>query len=207
MKLINYKILKQIIDFVVALFLLPLIFVLIFIVSILIYIDDKGPVFFNDYRIGINGSKFKMFKFRTMIVNAPDIRLDDGSTYNGKDDYRVTKIGNFLRKTSIDELPQILNVFLGNMSFIGPRPDPMDWLQKYSDEERIFLNVKPGITGYNQAFFRNSADGVQKISNDVFYAKNISFLLDLKILIQTIRTIVLRKNLYVEENRKNEDSS
>jgi undecaprenyl phosphate N,N'-diacetylbacillosamine 1-phosphate transferase len=205
MKSIYYKNFKKWIDFFGAFLLLPFLFLLLIFVSIFIYIDDRGPIFFNDYRIGINGSKFKMFKFRTMIVNAPDIRLDDGSTYNGKGDVRVTKVGIFLRKTSIDELPQIFNVFLGDMSFIGPRPDPIDWLQKYSDEDSVFLSVKPGITGYNQAFFRNSANSTQKIKNDIFYVKNVSFLLDLKILIETMRTVFSRKNLYVEEGRKKED--
>ena len=123
-----------------------------------------------------------MFKFRTMIVNAPDIRLSDGSTYNGDDDPRITRVGRFLRKTSIDELPQILNVLLGDMSFIGPRPDPVDWLDKYSEKEKIILSVRPGITGYNQAYYRNSADGAMKLKNDVYYAENISFSLDLSLI-------------------------
>jgi len=136
-----------------------------------------------------------------MIKNAPDIRLGDGSTYNSDDDPRLTKIGLILRKTSIDELPQIINVLLGDMSFIGPRPDPIDWLERYTDEERIFLKVRPGITGYNQAYYRNSADGKQKIINDVHYAKNISFLLDIKILIKTIETVVLKKNINIQKER------
>jgi len=164
--------------------------------SPLIYFYDKGPIFYNAKRIGLNGKPFKMFKFRTMIVNAPDIRLPDGSTYNAEDDTRVTKIGKFLRKTSIDELPQIFNVLKGEMSLIGPRPDPVDWLQKYSVEEKIFLTVKPGITGYNQAYFRNSADATTKIINDIFYAENISFILDLKIFLKTLQTVFSRQNIH-----------
>jgi len=132
-----------------------------------------------------------------MIVNAPDIRLPDGSTYNAEDDPRVTKIGKFLRKTSIDELPQIFNVLKGEMSFIGPRPDPVDWLNKYTEEEKVFLTVKPGITGYNQAYFRNSVDANTKIKNDIFYAENISFILDLKILLKTLQTVFSRQNIYI----------
>jgi len=132
-----------------------------------------------------------------MIVDAPDIRLPDGSTYNAEDDPRVTKIGKFLRKTSIDELPQIFNVLQGEMSFIGPRPDPVDWLNKYTEEEKVFLTVKPGITGYNQAYFRNSVDANTKIKNDIFYAENISFILDLKILLKTLQTVFSRQNIYI----------
>jgi len=132
-----------------------------------------------------------------MIVDAPDIRLPDGSTYNAEDDPRVTKIGKFLRKTSIDELPQIFNVLKGEMSFIGPRPDPVDWLNKYTEEEKVFLTVKPGITGYNQAYFRNSVDANTKIKNDIFYAENISFILDLKILLKTLQTVFSRQNIYI----------
>jgi len=132
-----------------------------------------------------------------MIVDAPDIRLPDGSTYNAEDDPRVTKIGKFLRKTSIDELPQIFNVLKGEMSFIGPRPDPVDWLNKYTEEEKVFLTVKPGITGYNQAYFRNSVDANTKIKNDIFYAENISFILDLKILLKTLQTVFSRQNIHI----------
>jgi len=136
-----------------------------------------------------------------MIVNAPDIRLSDGSTYNGDDDPRITRVGRFLRKTSIDELPQILNVLLGDMSFIGPRPDPVDWLDKYSEKEKIILSVRPGITGYNQAYYRNSADGAMKLKNDVYYAENISFSLDMKIFFKTIKTVLLHENINVDQAR------
>ena len=131
-----------------------------------------------------------------MKVNAPDIRLADGSTYNGDDDPRVTRVGKFIRKTSIDELPQILNVFVGQMSIIGPRPDPEDWLDKYTEEERVFLKVRPGITGYSQAYFRNDADGKEKIKNDVYYAQNCSLWLDVKIFFKTIATVLKRENTY-----------
>lgn len=144
-----------------------------------------------------NGKPFPMHKFRSMKVNAPDIRLKDGSTYNGDDDPRVTKLGRFIRKTSLDEIPQILNVLKGDMSLIGPRPDPLDWLDKYKEEEKVFLNVHPGITGYNQAYYRNSSDAQEKIDNDVYYAKNISFALDVKIILKTIKTVLFRENVNV----------
>lgn len=191
--------LKRIFDIVVSLLLLPFVGVAVIIVGLLIYISDKGAVFYYANRIGQHGKPFTMYKFRTMVVDAPDVRIDDGwSTYISKDDPRVTKIGRFLRKTSIDELPQLFNVLIGEMSIIGPRPDPIDWIENYTDEERIFLSVKPGITGYNQAFFRNSVDGRKKLVNDIYYAKNISYLLDMKILLKTIQTVVFSENIHRE---------
>ena len=195
-------IVKRVVDFILCLLLLPLLTVLIILISPLIYFNDKGPVFYSAKRIGLNGTFFRMYKFRTMIVDAPDIRLEDGSTFNSINDQRLTKIGKILRATSIDELPQIINVLFSDMSFIGPRPDPEDWLEKYSESEREFLKVKPGITGYNQAYFRNSADGAKKLINDVYYAKNISLLLDFKILLKTFSTIIMRDNLYVDRSQK-----
>ena len=182
---------------------MPFFLLILVVVSILIKADDGGPIFYVAKRIGKNGKLFKMIKFRSMKVNAPDIRLADGSTYNGEDDPRVTKIGKFLRKTSIDEIPQILNIFVGHMSIIGPRPDPEDWLDKYTDEQRIFLKVRPGITGYSQAYFRNEADGQEKIKNDVYYAINCSFWLDVKIFFKTIATVFKEENTY--KDTTNED--
>ncbi len=187
---------KRLFDFVIALIALPFLLLIMIPVSIAILIDDFGPIFYCGKRIGKNGKPFRMIKFRSMKVNAPDIRLEDGSTYNGDDDPRVTKVGRFLRKTSIDELPQLINVLFGKMSLIGPRPDPVDWLERYTEEEKLFLKVKPGITGYNQAYFRNLTDGKEKIKYDIYYAKNISFVLDVKIFFKTIVTVLKKENLY-----------
>lgn len=197
-----YKnIVKRCFDFIIALCALPFVLLIIIIVAPLIWLDDRGPVFYAGKRIGYGGKPFGMLKFRSMKVNAPDIRLEDGSTYNGDDDPRVTRMGWFLRKTSLDEIPQFLNVLAGQMSLIGIRPDPLDWLEKYDEHERIILTVKPGITGYNQAYFRNSADGETKLKNDVFYAEHISFCLDLKIFFKTIKTVLFRENINVDESR------
>lgn len=198
-----YKIFfKRLLDIVLVILVLPPVLVIIVVISLSMFLGDKGPIFYISKRIGQYGKFFNMIKFRTMIVDAPDIRLEDGSTFNSDCDPRVTKIGSFLRKTSLDELPQIYNVLAGNMSFIGPRPDPTDWLERYTDEEKEFLKVKPGISGYNQAYFRNSADGASKLINDLYYAKNISFQLDVKIFFKTIRTILFRENLFIDESRQ-----
>lgn len=188
---------KRLIDLLLALVLLPFFFVIYLALSPFYYFMDRGPMFYSGKRLGQYGKPFPMHKFRSMKVNALDIRLKDGSTYNGDDDPRVTKLGKFIRKTSLDEIPQILNVIKGDMSLIGPRPDPLDWLDKYKEEEKVFLNVRPGITGYNQAYYRNSADAQEKINNDIYYVKNISLTLDVKIIFNTIKTVLFRENVNV----------
>ncbi len=193
---------KRIIDLFFAMIALPFVLLIVVVVAPFIWLDDRGPIFYAGKRIGYKGEPFGMLKFRSMKVNAPDIRLEDGSTYNGEDDPRVTRIGRFLRKTSLDEIPQFLNVLVGQMSLIGIRPDPLDWLEKYDEHERVILTVKPGITGYNQAYFRNSADGELKLKNDVYYAEHISFWLDVKIFFKTIKTVLLRENVNIDEDRK-----
>jgi len=200
---------KRLIDLFFCLVGLPF-FLLAFVVfAPLIYFTDKGPVFYNAKRLGLNGQPFKMYKFRSMMVNAPDIRNADGSTYNGDDDPRVTKIGRLMRKTSVDELPQFLNVLKGDMSLIGPRPDPLDDMEIYTERQKGKLTVRPGITGYNQAYYRNSVEQNEKFDNDVYYAEHISFWLDVKIFFKTIATIVMRDNVYnsasgLDENAQQE---
>lgn len=192
---------KRIFDILFSLLFLPFVLLIISFLVIIMKIHDSGPIFYNALRVGQYGKTFRMFKIRTMVVNAPDIRLEDGSTFNSTNDPRLTKIGKILRQSSLDELPQVFNVLFGQMSFIGPRPDPIDWLEKYNTEQRVFLNVKPGISGYSQAYYRNSVDGATKIINDVYYAKNVTFILDVRILVKTILTIFFRKNLYINESR------
>ncbi len=187
---------KRVFDFIIGLIALPFVLVITIIMAPIIYLNDKGPIFYNASRLGKNGKPFKMYKFRSMMVNAPDIRNEDGSTYNGDDDPRVTKVGRFMRKTSIDELPQFLNVFLGDMSLIGPRPDPLDDMEIYTEHQKKKLIVRPGITGYNQAYYRNSVEQNEKFENDVYYAENISFILDVKIFFKTIATVLTHDNVY-----------
>ena len=151
---------------------------------------------YNAERYGCNMKKFKMFKFRSMKMNAPDVRNADGTTFNSEKDVRLTKIGGFLRKTSIDELPQIFNVLLGDMSFVGPRPSPMGNENTYTDFIRKKFGVRPGITGYNQALKRNSATLEERYRNDVYYAEHVSFLLDCRIIIMTLKSVLRRENVY-----------
>lgn len=187
--------LKRLLDLLIGIIAFPFVVVFVLVFAPIIWLEDKGPVFYKAQRIAKGGGIFSMYKFRSMTVNAPDLRLENGDTYNGDDDPRVTKVGRFLRKTSIDEIPQFLNVLIGNMSFIGPRPDTPDFLEVYQKEYPAILSIKPGITGYNQAYFRNSIDGKEKMKNDDYYAKHLTFGMDVKIVFKTIKTVLLRENI------------
>ena len=171
---------KRLFDIIGALSAIPFVLLISLFVGLAIYIEDRGDIFYLASRRGRYGEIFKMFKFRSMKMNAPDIRNSDNSTYNSPDDPRITKVGRFIRKTSIDELPQFFNVLIGDMSFIGPRP---------------------GITGYSQAYFRNSISNEEKLEKDAFYARNVTFGGDLKIIFATVNTVVFRKNIYNKKNR------
>lgn len=189
------KYIKRILDIIFS--LLGLVISLIFIIpaAIAIKIEDGGPIFYKSKRLGKNLKVFNMYKLRTMKVNAPDIRNDDGSTFNSKNDPRVTKVGGFLRKTSIDELPQVVNVLKGDMSFVGPRPSPLGNIDKYPEEYFRKFEILPGVTGYNQALKRNSADLNERYKNDLYYLDNISFSLDVKIIFMTIANVLVAKNI------------
>lgn len=202
--------LKRLFDILASLLALPVVLLVLAIFAPIIYFTDKGPVFYNAPRLGKNGKVFKMFKLRSMYVNAPDIRNADGSTYNGDDDPRVTKVGRFMRKTSIDELPQFLNVLIGDMSLIGPRghlTTGYQGFEKLSERHQRRLAVRPGITGYNQAYFRNSVSMEERVTNDVYYVDNLSFWLDVKILFKTVATVLKRENVYVTEEQKSKETS
>lgn len=187
---------KRLIDFVIALMALPLVLLVCLSVWIIIKYDDGGPLFHMASRIGKNGRIFKMYKFRSMIMNAPDLRMEDGSTYNAVDDPRVTKVGKFLRRTSIDEIPQLLNVLMGDMALIGPRPDSAFYLNHYTPEEQIILTVRPGITGWNQVIHRNSVGTKEKLQADIYYVEHLSFLFDCKLIWLTIKAVLSHKDVY-----------
>lgn len=190
------KYIKRLLDVVLAVIALPFVLLISLVLIPCIYIEDKGSPFFNAPRLGKDGKIFIMYKFRSMKVNAPDIRNTDGTTFNSDTDPRVTKVGHFIRKTSLDELPQIFNVLKGDMSFIGPRPDLPDALKVYTGNEAKRNSVRPGITGYSQAYFRNNIEIHERFKQDVYYAENVSFALDFKILLKTISTVVCGRNVY-----------
>lgn len=190
-----YRLIKRTFDIACSAILMIPIGLVIGISALFIKAEDKGPVFYMASRTGRYGKIFKMYKLRSMKVNALDIRLEDGSTYNGDDDPRVTKFGKFARKTSIDELPQVINILKGDMTFIGPRPDTPIGSSAYTEEEKIILTVRPGITGYNQAVNRNSVLTKEKLKNDIYYVEHLSLWFDIKIVFMTIDTVLGRKNI------------
>ena len=188
---------KRLLDILISLCVLPLVFWVILIVAPFIYFEDRGSVFYLAKRRGRYGRIFNMYKLRSMVVNAPDIRNKDNSTYNSPDDPRITRVGKFMRKTSIDELPQFINVLTGDMSIIGPRPVTIDRpLEIYDEKRKIRLKVRPGITGFSQAYFRNSISNEEKLEKDAVYAEHVTFSGDLKIILATIRTVLFHKNIY-----------
>lgn len=200
------KYVKRWIDILASLILCPLVLLICVIVAPFIYFEDKGSIFYKAKRRGLNGTIFEMYKLRSMKMNAPDIRNEDNSTYNSPTDPRITRTGKTIRKLSIDELPQVFNILKGDMSFIGPRPVTINKpLEEYDDKRRIRLTVRPGITGYQQAYYRNSITQEEKFKMDAEYAQNVSFFLDLKIFFKTIQTVMLRKNIYNTENIKGEN--
>lgn len=191
-----YSYIKRSIDIIMAIIALPFLAIIIVLVGIAIKLDDGGPIFYVSRRIGKNGKIFNMYKFRSMIVNAPNWTNKDGSSYNAEDDERVTRVGKILRKTSIDELPQILNILIGDMSLIGPRPSGALALESFLPDEIAKMKVRPGLTGYTQAYYRNKLSVREKRLMDAWYAENMSFSLDVKIFLKTITTVFKCENVY-----------
>lgn len=187
---------KRFFDIIISLIALPFVLLAIIILAPAIYFTDRGPIFYNAPRVGKNGKIFKMYKLRSMKVNAPDIRNADGSTYNSANDPRVTKIGRIMRKTSVDELPQFLNLLKGDMSLIGPRPATPKILEDLTPLKEHRMKVRPGITGYTQMMYRNSAQGDARYEADKYYVENISFWFDVKILFKTAFKVIKRENIY-----------
>lgn len=197
--------LKRLIDIIIGLVALPFVLLVIIIFAPIIYFTDCGPVFYNANRAGKDYKPFKMFKLRSMYVNSPDLKNPDGSTYNSDDDPRVTPIGRFMRKTSLDEFPQFLNILIGDISFIGPRPKlycPDKYPNGIPEYMKKSFLVKPGVTGYAQAYYRNSITNEEKFKWDGYYAENVSFWMDVKIIFQTFYSVIARKNINTEQSYK-----
>lgn len=200
----NYKgfyqvVFKRIVDIFLCILIFPFVLLVTIPIAVAIKIEDGGPVFYKSRRLGKEFTEFGMLKFRSMKVNAPDLRNEDGSTYNSPNDSRVTRVGYFLRETSLDELPQFFNVLLGHMSILGPRPGDVESKDTYQDDEKDKLLIRPGISGYTQAYYRNSISVREKRLYDAWYAHNVSFWLDIKILFKTIETVLKRENVYTND--------
>lgn len=193
---------KRLLDIAVSLVAMIPVGLVILVLAPIIHFEDGGPVFYNAPRVGKNGRSFTMYKLRSMRVNAPDLVMEDGSTYNGADDPRMTRVGAFMRKTSLDEFPQFINVLKGDMSVVGPRPDLQRETELYQGNEGDKLLVLPGITGYAAVYGRNSLPWHDRLALDVFYVNNVSFLLDVKIFFKTFSTVFSGDGVYVDNGEK-----
>ncbi len=168
--------------------------------------EAKGPVFFKQVRIGKDGKEFYIYKFRSMVVDAESKLkkneilykkyIENNYKLEPEEDPRITGIGRFLRKTSLDELPQFINVLKGDMSLVGPRPVVQEELGEYGQRKSEFLSVKPGLTGYWQVSGRSDVGYPERVDIELYYVYNQSLLLDLKILLQTCLLVILRKGAY-----------
>jgi undecaprenyl phosphate N,N'-diacetylbacillosamine 1-phosphate transferase len=196
---------KRIFDLVLAIIALPFWLIILVIVGPMIYFQDKGSIFYNAPRLGKDGKIFKMYKFRSMKINAPDLRNEDGSTFNAEDDPRLTKIGKFIRKTSLDETPQLLNIIKGDMSIIGPRPDLPEHMALYEGNEARKLDIRPGVTGYNQAYFRNTIPWKERIKNDIYYIDHLTMWMDIKVFFKTAVSVLKREDVFVEQKSENKN--
>lgn len=193
------RVVKRILGFLLVLIALPFVLVILLILAPFIYFEDKGPIFYNAPRMGKDGKPFRMYKLRSMKVNAPDLVMEDGSTYSAADDPRMTKVGTFMRKMSLDELPQIFNVLKGDMALIGPRPDLAREVELYEGEEGDKLLVKPGITGYAAVYGRNSLPWHERLALDHYYVHHVSFPLDVKVFFRTFAVVLGQDGIYAED--------
>ena len=189
-----YRYFKRVIGFVISLIALIVLSPVILIVGILVYIKLGSPIIFKQERPGKDRKIFKMYKFRTM--------LDSYNKFGEAlpDEERLTKFGKILRSTSLDELPELINVIKGDMSLVGPRPLLVEYLELYSDEQKKRHNVRPGITGWAQVNGRNSITWNEKLNLDVEYVKNLSLILDIKILFLTVYKVFKRDGINQEGN-------
>lgn len=192
------KFFKRLFDILFSGIFLILLSPILLVFSIWIKLDSKGPVFFRQERLGYKGKTFRIFKFRTMVVNAEHI--GDGLSVKTEGDPRITKIGRFLRKFSIDELPQLINVFIGDMSLVGPRPPvtyhPYNGIKNYPDWALKRFEMRPGITGLAQVRYRNSKTWDERFVVDIEYIEHFNILLDLKIIFGTVGRVFASKNIY-----------
>jgi Undecaprenyl-phosphate galactose phosphotransferase WbaP len=205
--LTSQTVVKRLVDLTIALALLPLILVMIAVLAVLIKLTSRGPVFYFQRRIGLNGRHFKAYKFRTMVPDAdavlqehlkdcPRRREEWNQNHKLKDDPRITLLGRIMRKTSLDELPQIFNILRGEMSLVGPRPIVDEEVAKYADQFADYCQVLPGVTGLWQISGRNNTSYEERVAYDTFYVRNWSPWFDLYILYRTLRVVITGEGAY-----------
>ncbi|MDI6603799.1 MAG: sugar transferase [Thermoanaerobacteraceae bacterium] len=198
---------KRLLDFTLSFFALIILSPLFIIIALLIKITSPGPVFFKHKRLGLNGKLIEIYKFRSMVINAQDIlnkllaenpklREEYEATYKLKDDPRITRIGKFLRKTSLDELPQLINVLKGDLSLVGPRPIVVKEIDKYGEYGKYLLRVPPGVTGLWQISGRSDVDYNERVEMDMQYISSWNIWLDINILFKTIPAVLKKDGAY-----------
>ena len=193
-----YRVMKRLMDVVLSVFALVVLWPLMLVVALVIYMDDpKGSAVFSQQRVGKNGKLFRFYKFRSMVVDAEsrlkelqDFNEMDGPVFKIRNDPRVTRVGHFIRKTSIDELPQLINIIKGDMSIVGPRPALPGEVEKYSDYERQRLLVKPGLTCYWQVSGRNNIAFNEWMAMDMQYVHEHNLRIDIMMIINTIYSVI-----------------
>ena len=183
------SLIKRLTDIIISIFVLLITSPVLIISALVIKLESKGSALFIQERTGFLGENFKMFKFRGMIDNA----LSFGPELTQVDDPRITKVGRFLRRTSIDEIPNFINVLLGEMSIIGPRPEIVSITAGYSDEQKKVFQFKPGITGYSQINGRQMLSPEERVMMEIEYYKNEKFLRDILLLFHTIKVVITNK--------------
>lgn len=202
-----YEVGKRLLDLIGSSFGILLLFPLFIFISLFYFFgENKGPVLFKQARTGKNGKQFYMYKFRSMILNAEeklkvnkqlyDKYLKNNYKLEPNEDPRITPFGNFIRKTSLDELPQLINVFKGEMSLVGPRPVVPEELNEYKEKKHIFLSVKPGVTGYWQISGRSNIGYPDRVELELYYVYNQSFRFDIYILIKTLYVVFVKRGAY-----------
>ncbi|CAI2649684.1 sugar transferase [Apilactobacillus kunkeei] len=198
-----YLTVKRLFDIAASLFALLITLPLTLVVSLCIYLDDRGPIFYTQERIGKDGQPFRIYKFRSMCQNADDKKKElteqnevKGAMFKMSNDPRVTRVGCFIRRHSIDELPQLINVLLGSMTVVGPRPPLPEEVDQYSQRDKERLKVKPGCTGLWQVSGRNSLDFDEMVELDIDYIEHASLLLDMKICFKTVWIMIYPNEAY-----------
>ncbi|PAQ12882.1 sugar transferase [Bacillaceae bacterium SAOS 7] len=194
---------KRMLDVVLAFVGIIALSIVFIVIGICIKVTSKGPILFKQTRLGKNGKSFNIYKFRTMVEGAE--HLGDGLFLQDQGDNRITKIGHFLRITSLDELPQLFNILKGEMSFVGPRP-PVTYypykFEEYSPDKKIRFDMVPGITGYAQVMGRNALSWDERIEYDVHYIQHFSLWFDMKIIFLTVNKIIRRENIYGNDQKR-----
>jgi undecaprenyl phosphate N,N'-diacetylbacillosamine 1-phosphate transferase len=200
----SFEFVKRVLDLLVASTALFVLSPLIAAVAVAVKLSSAGPVLFRQRRLGKGGVPFVLYKFRTMQHNAPLVQNADGSAFVGAGDERLTRIGHFLRVSTLDELPQLLNVLKGDMSIVGPRPDLVEQLELYDELMRRKLEVKPGMASLSLVHGRNSLPWYERAQLDVYYVDNRSLMFDAEIFLKACVSVLLRRGVYYPKDYKGE---